>query len=82
MMLRETRSRHDTGACGEGRTDRFSNLPDEVAHHILSFITFKDLTRVGSVSKRCREFYVSVPSVRFDSSRARTNQNKVEFMSS
>ncbi|KAM1767788.1 hypothetical protein ACFX12_045839 [Malus domestica] len=41
--------------------DRFSNLPKEIAHHILSFISFKDLTRVGSVSKRSQGFCLSTP---------------------
>ncbi|BBG96704.1 Protein with RNI-like/FBD-like domains [Prunus dulcis] len=80
--LRSTRSFQAEGAFSEGITDRFSNLPDEVAHLILSFLTFKDLTRVGTVSKRCRRFYVSAPSVNFDASQARTNQKQVELMSS
>ncbi|KAH0981910.1 hypothetical protein GBA52_009087 [Prunus armeniaca] len=80
--LRSTRSFQAEGALSEGMTDRFSNLPDEVAHLILSFLTFKDLTRVGTVSKRCRRFYVSAPSVNFDASQARTNQKLVELMSS
>ncbi|KAM2015409.1 hypothetical protein FF2_045144 [Malus domestica] len=42
--------------------DRFSNLPKEIAHHILSFMSFKDLTRVGSVSKRRSQgFCLSTP---------------------
>ncbi|PQQ06130.1 putative F-box/FBD/LRR-repeat protein [Prunus yedoensis var. nudiflora] len=80
--LRSTRSFQAEGAFSEGITDRFSNLPDEVAHLILSFLTFEDLTRVGTVSKRCRKFYVSAPSVNFDASQARTNQKQVELMSS
>lgn len=59
-------------------SDRFSNLPDEVAHHILSFLSFKELARVGIVSKRCREFYLSLPLVYID---ARTNQKRAELMS-
>ncbi|KAK9921291.1 hypothetical protein M0R45_029808 [Rubus argutus] len=43
--------------------DRFSGLPDNVAHHILSFLNFRALTRVGSLSKRCRDFYLSTPSL-------------------
>ncbi|XP_048434420.1 putative FBD-associated F-box protein At5g53635 [Pyrus x bretschneideri] len=41
--------------------DRFSNLPKEIAHHILSFLSFKDLTQVGSVSKRSQGFCLSTP---------------------
>ncbi|PRQ43960.1 putative F-box domain, leucine-rich repeat domain, L domain-containing protein [Rosa chinensis] len=44
------------------KLDRFSGLPDNVAHHILSFLNFRALTRLGGVSKRCREWYLSNPS--------------------
>lgn len=77
--LRSTRSFQAEGALSEGITDRFSNLPDEVAHRILSFLTFEDLARVGTVSKRCRKFYVSAPSVNFEVSQARTNQKQVKL---
>ncbi|CAN6543499.1 unnamed protein product [Malus baccata var. baccata] len=54
-------------ACTESSTlDRFSNLPIEVAHHILSFLSFKDLTRASAVSKRCKQLYLSNPTVSFD----------------
>ncbi|KAM1093418.1 hypothetical protein ACFX2I_008571 [Malus domestica] len=46
--------------------DRFSNLPEEVAHHILSSLTLRDICRVGCVSKRCMQFYLSTPSLNFD----------------
>ncbi|ONH96092.1 hypothetical protein PRUPE_7G107300 [Prunus persica] len=45
--------------------DRFSNLPDEVSHQILSFFNFKELIRVGSVSKRFRGLYLSSLSLDF-----------------
>ncbi|CAL9026444.1 unnamed protein product [Prunus brigantina] len=54
--------------CPEGIIDRFSNLPDEVAHHILSFFNFKKLIQVGSVFKRFRGLYLSSPSMDFWSS--------------
>ncbi|ONH96073.1 hypothetical protein PRUPE_7G105600 [Prunus persica] len=46
--------------------DGFSNLPDQVAHYILSFLTITDLARFGCASKRCRELYLSAPSLNFD----------------
>ncbi|KAI5325792.1 hypothetical protein L3X38_034866 [Prunus dulcis] len=49
----------------ESLTDRFSDLPDDIAHLILSPLPFKDLTRVSSVSKRCRQLHLSVPVVDF-----------------
>ncbi|CAN6580640.1 unnamed protein product [Malus baccata var. baccata] len=51
------------GACPNHIIDRLSNLPDEVAHQMLSFLNFKELIRVGSVSKRCRELFLSTPSL-------------------
>lgn len=48
------------------KRDRFSVLPDGVAHHILSSLDFRDLTRVGAVSKTCRQFYLSIPSLDLD----------------
>ncbi|KAM5574898.1 putative F-box protein [Rosa sericea] len=55
------------GACKEF-IDRFSDLPDEIAHLILSFLTLRDLTRVSCVSKRCIKLYLSLPSLNFDTS--------------
>ncbi|TQD70227.1 hypothetical protein C1H46_044238 [Malus baccata] len=46
--------------------DRFSNLQEEMVHHILSFLTQRDLARVGCVSKRCRQFQLSTLSLNFD----------------
>ncbi|KAM1037236.1 hypothetical protein ACFX13_032806 [Malus domestica] len=51
------------GTCPNYIIDRLSNLPDEVAHQMLSFLNFKELIRVGSVSKRCRELFLSTPSL-------------------
>ncbi|TQE06093.1 hypothetical protein C1H46_008289 [Malus baccata] len=51
------------GTCSESGMNKFSDLPEEVVHRIISFLNFKDLTRVGVVSKRCRQFSLSVPTV-------------------
>ncbi|PRQ43983.1 putative F-box domain, leucine-rich repeat domain, L domain-containing protein [Rosa chinensis] len=45
---------------------RFVNLPDQVVHHIVSFLAITDLTRFGCVSKKCRELYLTSPSLKFD----------------
>nr|XP_028948524.1 putative F-box/FBD/LRR-repeat protein At4g03220 isoform X2 [Malus domestica] len=47
-------------------SDRITDLPDWVAYHILSFLAVTDLTRFGCVSKRCRQLYLSTPSLNFD----------------
>ncbi|KAM5583292.1 F-box/LRR-repeat protein [Rosa sericea] len=50
--------------------DRFSDLPDEIGHHIISFLSdsLRNLIQVGAVSKRCRKLYLSVPSIIIDAS--------------
>lgn len=63
--LLATASSQAQGVCPDSIRDRFSPLPDEIAHHILSLVDFEDLTRVGAVSKRCNEFYLSTPSFTF-----------------
>ncbi|PRQ43969.1 putative F-box domain, leucine-rich repeat domain, L domain-containing protein [Rosa chinensis] len=50
----------------ESGIDRFSDLPDQVAHHILSFLALPDLSRVCCVSKRCGQLCISAPSLNFD----------------
>ncbi|KAL6144524.1 hypothetical protein ACLB2K_055216 [Fragaria x ananassa] len=54
------------GLASDCLMDRLSELPEEVAHHILSFLEIKDLTCFGCVSKRCRKLYLSTPSLKFD----------------
>ncbi|XP_068317919.1 putative F-box/FBD/LRR-repeat protein At5g22610 isoform X1 [Pyrus communis] len=66
------------GTCSESGMDRFSDLPEEVVHRILSFLNFKDLTRVGAVSKECKRFRLSVPVVNFGTDE-RTGIKKVDL---
>ncbi|KAL6278491.1 hypothetical protein ACE6H2_022092 [Prunus campanulata] len=47
-------------------TDRFSNLPDQIAHVILSFLTMADLARLSYVSKCWRELCLSSPVLNFN----------------
>ncbi|KAL6144529.1 hypothetical protein ACLB2K_055221 [Fragaria x ananassa] len=47
--------------------DRFSELPPEVAHHIMAFLSMADVTRVSTLSKRCRGLHLSNPTLNFDS---------------
>lgn len=41
--------------------DRFSALPTDVAHRILSPFPLADVARVGTLSKGCRAFHLSNP---------------------
>ncbi|PRQ44089.1 putative F-box domain, FBD domain, leucine-rich repeat domain, L domain-containing protein [Rosa chinensis] len=54
------------GVRAETMVDGFSNLPDGVTHQILSHLTITDVTRFGSVSKRCRQLHLSTPSLKFE----------------
>ncbi|CAL2273070.1 unnamed protein product [Prunus armeniaca] len=64
--LLATTSSQAQGACPDHMKDRFSDLPNEVAHQILSSVSILDLTRFGTLSKKCRELYLSTPSLNFD----------------
>jgi hypothetical protein len=46
-----------------GYDDRFSDLPDEVVHHILDFLGMRDSARLSVVSKRCRQLCISNPNL-------------------
>ncbi|PRQ43975.1 putative F-box domain, FBD domain, leucine-rich repeat domain, L domain-containing protein [Rosa chinensis] len=63
-----TASCEGEGGCTESENmiGTLGNLPDPVVHHIVSFLAITDLTRFGCVSRKCRELYLSVPSLNFD----------------
>ncbi|MCL7050309.1 hypothetical protein MKW94_000482, partial [Papaver nudicaule] len=46
--------------------DRISDLPDNIIHHILSFLLIKDVIRTSFLSKRWRYIWTSVPTLEFD----------------
>ncbi|GMN55848.1 hypothetical protein TIFTF001_024968 [Ficus carica] len=46
--------------------DRFSNLPDDVAHKIISFLALEDTSRLSVASKRCRQLCLSNSFLNFD----------------
>jgi hypothetical protein len=47
-------------------SDRISNLPVHIAHHILSFLMMKDIVRLSIVSKWWQELCISIPSLTID----------------
>ncbi|KAK9921290.1 hypothetical protein M0R45_029807 [Rubus argutus] len=69
------------GACADG-VFRFFSLPEEVAHHILSFLPVKDLIRYGGLSKRCKEFQLSTPSLNFEGFSHHSNNRHFRLLSS
>ncbi|XP_062003516.1 putative F-box/FBD/LRR-repeat protein At4g03220 [Rosa rugosa] len=73
------------GAPTKCRIDRFTSLPDHLVHHILSFVAITDLTRFGCASKKCRELYLSTPSLNLNGfSRANllNGDKRLELLSS
>ncbi|TQE00188.1 hypothetical protein C1H46_014200 [Malus baccata] len=66
LMAAGSYQRPGVRALAKSMTDRISDLPDGVAHHILSFLAITDLTRFGCVSKRCKQLYLSTPSLDID----------------
>ncbi|OVA11118.1 F-box domain [Macleaya cordata] len=57
----EETSKNDIESC-----DRISDLPENVIHHILSFLLIKDVIRTSFLSKRWRYIWTSVPNLEFD----------------
>ncbi|EEF42938.1 putative F-box/FBD/LRR-repeat protein At4g03220 [Ricinus communis] len=55
-------------ACSEIEPDRFSTLPDELIHHILSFLNIDDILRATCLSKRWRDLCLLNSSITIDSS--------------
>ncbi|GMN32577.1 hypothetical protein TIFTF001_049779 [Ficus carica] len=41
--------------------DRFSSLPSDVAHKVVSFLEMEDISRLSVVLKRCRQLCLSTP---------------------
>ncbi|KAI5318972.1 PREDICTED: F-box/LRR-repeat [Prunus dulcis] len=75
-----------TASCEGGRVhteslvDRFSNLPLEVAHHILSFLDIEELTRFSCGSKGCRELSLSALNFCFSSVDTSTCELRVKLL--
>lgn len=53
--------KHQIDSC-----DYISDLPDNILHHILSFLAIKDLIRTSFISRRWRCLWTSVPTLDFD----------------
>ncbi|PON81044.1 F-box domain containing protein [Trema orientale] len=47
-------------------TDRFTSLPDDVAHKVVSSLSLEDVSRLSVVSRRCRQLCISMPSLNVD----------------
>ncbi|GAV56746.1 F-box domain-containing protein [Cephalotus follicularis] len=52
--------------CTDSREDRLSDLPDDIAHLILSFLSLKEYLILSFVSKRCRDLLLTMPSLNYD----------------
>ncbi|KAJ9549281.1 LOW QUALITY PROTEIN: hypothetical protein OSB04_021824 [Centaurea solstitialis] len=48
--------------------DRISDLPDPIVHHIMSFLTTLDITKISILSKRFFFLWSSFPAIDFDQS--------------
>lgn len=60
--------------------DRIINLPAHVAHHILSFLKMKELSRLCVTSKKHRELCLSVPFLTFDGVQCRSSAKRARFI--
>ena len=46
--------------------DRFTSLPEDVAHQIITFLSMEDMSRLSVVSRRCRQLCISIPFLNVD----------------
>jgi hypothetical protein len=58
-------------------SDKISNLPTHIAHHILSFLMMEDIARLSMVSKWWQELCISIPSLTIDGMRYRGKDYKL-----
>jgi hypothetical protein len=67
MATPNQNSVHDHG------DDRFTGLPDSTVHHILSFLTVKDLALLSFASRRCQELCHSSPTLSLSNTNLKPN---------
>jgi hypothetical protein len=58
-------------------SDKISNLPIHIVHHILSFLMMEDIARLSMVSKWWQELCISIPSLTLDGMRYRGKDYKL-----
>ncbi|GMN20671.1 hypothetical protein TIFTF001_043141 [Ficus carica] len=66
---RRRRAHNEEDVGGYQGPDRISHLPDEVAHHILSFLPMEDVAQTSTLSKRWKFIWRTLPVVDFDENR-------------
>ncbi|PON81046.1 F-box domain containing protein [Trema orientale] len=57
-------------------TDRFTSLPEHVAHEILKFLPLEDISRLSVVSRTCRQVCISMPSLKVNAAPYRYSTTK------
>lgn len=57
---------HDDRANIIGEEDRLSNLPDDIVHHILSYLDMKYVVKTCTLSKRWRHTWTSITYLRLN----------------
>ncbi|PON86881.1 F-box domain containing protein [Trema orientale] len=56
--------------------DRFTSLPEDVAHRVVTFLSMEHVSRLSVVSRRCRQLCVSSPVLEVIDVPYRTNATK------
>ncbi|KAJ9547246.1 hypothetical protein OSB04_019789, partial [Centaurea solstitialis] len=64
----------------ESMIDRISNLPNEIIHHILSFLDLKYAIQTSTLSKRWKHIWTSMPHLNLNCRSFRTSPNFLKFV--
>ncbi|GJW01216.1 F-box domain, cyclin-like protein [Tanacetum coccineum] len=68
---RHVKSSHIKGlqmdSINEGEDDRIRNLPDDIIHHIFSFLDLKYAVQTSALSRKWRSIWVSMPRLNLNS---------------
>jgi hypothetical protein len=60
-------------------SDKISNLPVHIAHHMLSFLSMEDIARLSIVSKWWQELCISIPSLTLNGMRYEAKDVKLIY---
>ncbi|MFS7926183.1 putative F-box domain, leucine-rich repeat domain superfamily, F-box-like domain superfamily [Helianthus anomalus] len=79
-LVRDTKSIIEEGEKEEENKDRISNLPDELIHHIVSFLDMKYAVQTSALSHKWEHIWTSTRCLNFNSCAFRTPRLFAKFV--